>query len=106
MEALRQGYWAGNIRELEHVIERAVILSNGSELNVLSSDLRPNAGWAPRAAPASDQFRHAERDVILRVLKETRGVVGGPDGAAAKLGLKRTTLQSKMRKLGIHRPTF
>jgi formate hydrogenlyase transcriptional activator len=107
MKALQRSLWPGNIRELEHVIERAVILSQGPELNVPLTDLRPAAQPAPtRGTQATGDLRGAERDVILRALKETRGVIGGPDGAAARLGLKRTTLQSKMRKLGIVRPTF
>jgi formate hydrogenlyase transcriptional activator len=107
MEALVTAFWPGNIRELENVIERAVILSSGPELKVPSADLRPAS---PRSAAGSSaatgQMRNAERELILRALRKTRGVIGGPDGAAADLGLKRTTLQSKMRKLGITRPAF
>jgi formate hydrogenlyase transcriptional activator len=107
LEALRRAHWSGNIRELEHVIERAVILSPGSELNVPLSAL--DAGILPeppRTRPASGQLRQAERQSILEALRASGGVIGGPDGAAAKLGVKRTTLQSKMRKLGITRPSF
>ncbi len=105
MEALQRSFWPGNIRELENVIERAVILSSGSELKVPLADLQP----APRAAvlsAATGQLRNAERELILEALRESRGVIGGPGGAAARLGLKRTTLQSKLRKLGITRPAF
>jgi len=107
MQALQRSSWPGNVRELEHVIERAVILSHGPDLNVPLADLRPmtQPAQTPSTPPAGD-LRNAEREAILRALRETRGVIGGPDGAAARLGLKRTTLQSKMRKLGIVRPTF
>jgi formate hydrogenlyase transcriptional activator len=107
MEALQRSFWHGNIRELENVIERAVILSHGPELQVPLADLQPDS---PRGAAgtsaATGQLRNAEREVILEALRKSRGVIGGPDGAAASLGLKRTTLQSKMRKLGITRPSF
>jgi formate hydrogenlyase transcriptional activator len=76
-------------------------------LQVPLADLQPDS---PRGAAgtsaATGQLRNAEREVILEALRKSRGVIGGPDGAAASLGLKRTTLQSKMRKLGITRPSF
>jgi formate hydrogenlyase transcriptional activator len=107
MEALQRSFWPGNIRELENVIERAVILSPGSELKVPLGDLRPAS---PRTAIAPSSagglLRDVEREQILAALRESRGVIGGPDGAAAKLGVKRTTLQSKMQKLGIARPPY
>jgi formate hydrogenlyase transcriptional activator len=107
MNALQRAFWPGNIRELENVIERAVILSSGPELHVPLADLQPDS---PRAATGSSaatgQLRNAERELILEALRKSHGVIGGPEGAAAKLGLKRTTLQSKMRKLGITRPLF
>jgi formate hydrogenlyase transcriptional activator len=98
--ALADYSWPGNIRELENFIERAVILSRGPVLNVSVADLRqsPDA-----VANAASTLEAAERDHILRVLSETNWMVGGPKGAAARLGLKRTTLQSKMKKLGISR---
>jgi len=98
--ALADYSWPGNIRELENFIERAVILSRGPVLNVSVADLRPSADAVANTAPTLEA---AERDHILRVLAETNWMVGGPAGAAARLGLKRTTLQSKMKKLGISR---
>ena len=106
MDALRNATWSGNIRELEHLIERSVILSTGAELKVPLSALEPVASDPMRAQAARGQLRQAERQAILDALRATGGVVSGPDGAAAKLGVKRTTLQSKMRKLGILRPPF
>ncbi|MFZ1671977.1 MAG: helix-turn-helix domain-containing protein, partial [Nitrospira sp.] len=101
MKAL-QGYsWPGNVRELENYIERAVILSSGSELFVSTAELK-------RAAPVGNgsatTLEDAEREHILKALRETNWVIGGDAGAAARLGMKRTTLQSKMQKLGIERP--
>jgi formate hydrogenlyase transcriptional activator len=96
MDALTHYHWPGNVRELENLIERAVILSPGPELRVPIADLKP-----PSETPSNLSLQAAEREHIIRVLGETKGVVGGPRGAAARLGLKRTTLQSKMRKLGI-----
>ena len=107
MEALKTATWSGNIRELEHLIERSVILSTGAELNVPLSALEPGMLPDPsRPQAPRNQLRQAERQAILDALRAANGVVSGPDGAAAKLGLKRTTLQSKMRKLGIARPSF
>jgi formate hydrogenlyase transcriptional activator len=107
MDALQRSFWAGNIRELENVVERAVILSPGPELKVPLADLRPPL---PRAASATMtpavQLREIEREHILAALRVSGGVIAGPAGAAAKLGIKRTTLQSKMRKLGITRPSY
>ncbi len=96
MRRLRQWHWPGNVRELENFIERAVILSPGRVLNVPVSEL---AGGAP--VERSSGVSAGEREEILRVLKETAGRVGGPSGAASRLGLKRTTLISRMKKLGI-----
>jgi len=109
MDTLQAAHWPGNIRELEHFIERAVILSPGSELKIPSQDLHPPKVAHANTPPNGDsmgQLRSAERDLILKALRECRGVISGSDGAAARLGLKRTTLQSKMRKLGIIRPSF
>jgi formate hydrogenlyase transcriptional activator len=112
MDALLQWEWPGNVRELENVIERAVILSRGEVLELplpITARTEPREAFPevrPAAAPAppSGALDAVERAHILRVLKETRWVVGGPDGAAARLRMKRTTLASRMRKLGIVRP--
>jgi formate hydrogenlyase transcriptional activator len=98
MEALVSYGWPGNVRELENLIERAVILTRGSSLEIPLAELRatPDA-----ATPVT--LEDAERDHIRRVLEQAGGVVGGRNGAAARLGMKRTTLQSKMKKLGISR---
>jgi len=99
MSALQAGQWPGNIRELENFIERSVILSTGTELRAPLSELRNgDANAAPAPATTMDE---AERQTILQALKATRGKVAGPGGAAARLGLKRTTLQSRMKKLGM-----
>jgi DNA-binding NtrC family response regulator len=101
LESLVSYDWPGNIRELQNVIERSVVLSNGSELHISMPEVGRSAPVTAtdRAANACD----AERTRILHVLKETKGMVGGADGAAARLGLKRTTLQSRMRKYNIAR---
>jgi formate hydrogenlyase transcriptional activator len=99
MEALVNWEWPGNVRELEHMIERAVILSRGPVLNVPIAELQPTNGEAKNLLRLDD----AEREHILRVLREAGGVIGGPAGAASRLGLKRTTLHFKMKKLGITR---
>ena len=105
MKALKGFDWPGNIRELQNVIERAVIVSTGSSLEVPLQDLQPKAGQAaPGSKPAT--YHDTEREAILGALRATGGVIAGPSGAAARLGLRRTTLQSKMRRLGIRRPSF
>jgi formate hydrogenlyase transcriptional activator len=101
MEALTHWNWPGNVRELENFIERAVILTRGSALHVPVSELR-NGAEAPAAA-APTTLEEAEREHIQRALRECKWVVGGRAGAAIRLGLKRTTLQSRMQKLGIRR---
>jgi transcriptional regulator with GAF, ATPase, and Fis domain len=103
MSALSAYHWPGNIRELQNLIERAVILSN---YGVLPNPL-PAAGTHPIAvSPVATTLRDSERAVILHTLEATAWVIGGPNGAAAKLGLKRTTLICKMQKLGICRPVL
>jgi formate hydrogenlyase transcriptional activator len=105
MEALVRYSWPGNIREMQNVIERAVILSRGPELEIPLSQFKPGAKAASADFPSSSStLEEAEREHILRALGETNWIIGGSAGAAFKLGMKRTTLQSKMRKLGIARP--
>jgi transcriptional regulator of acetoin/glycerol metabolism len=101
MSALCSYEWPGNIRELQNLIERAVILSNDGVLpNPLSSaDMQRVA-----VAPAAPTLRDSERTLILRTLQAVGWVIGGPKGAAARLGLKRPTLIHRMKKLGISRP--
>ncbi len=106
MNALSRYHWPGNVRELENLIERAVILSPGSVLNVPLAELkRSSETEAGTTTGGATTLADAEREHILRILGETNWIVGGPHGAAARLGMKRTTLQSKMRKLEIARPT-
>jgi formate hydrogenlyase transcriptional activator len=102
MEALIHYRWPGNIRELENVIERAVILSPGPVLRLSPRDLKS------RISPGQNPDRHqtleeVERNHILKTLKETRWILSGPGGAAARLGLNRSTLYFRMKKLGIER---
>jgi formate hydrogenlyase transcriptional activator len=112
IEALVRYHWPGNIRELQNVIERAVIISKGPVLNVCLAELKPSI--TTKITPANTKVRSVhheslqealdktQRAQILRALKEANGIVGGPDGAAARLGIKRTTLHVRMQKLGIH----
>jgi formate hydrogenlyase transcriptional activator len=96
--------WPGNVRELENFIERSVILSEGNRLNPPLSELRDEMSRQP---PQSDgTLRDKDRELIIEVLRQTRGVLSGPAGAAARLGLKRTTLQYKMQRLGISRMDY
>jgi formate hydrogenlyase transcriptional activator len=104
MAVMSEYHWPGNVRELENFIERAVILSRGPELEVPVAELKQSARKnvvAPTDGVGT--LEHAEREHIVRALGETNWVIGGPAGAAARLGMKRTTLQSRMRKLGIAR---
>ena len=103
MQALTRYSWPGNIRELEHLIERAVILSRGTVLNVPQVEL---AQVAEGPAGSSSSLEEIEREHIIRVLRETNGKIGGPGGAAERLGMNRTTLNSRMQKLGISRRQF
>jgi len=104
MEALISAAWPGNIRELENFIERAVILTQGSELNVPLAELK-NTMRAPRTGSVST-FHDAERQAIIDALKTASGKLAGAGGAAERLGLKRTTLQNKMRRLNITRADY
>jgi formate hydrogenlyase transcriptional activator len=106
MRALVDYHWPGNVRELENFIERAVILSRGPELEIPLSEFKQQMNPAPVTSSGGfSTLEQAEREHILRALSETNWVIGGAMGAAARLGMKRTTLQSLMRKLGIARPT-
>jgi len=102
MKALQTYPWPGNVRELENFVERAVILTQGPDLFVPLTELK-RAAKGSSVSPAT--LEEAEREHILKVLRDTKWVIGGTSGAAAKLGMKRTTLQSKMQKLGISRPS-
>jgi formate hydrogenlyase transcriptional activator len=103
MAALSSYPWPGNIRELQNLIERAVILSDDG---ILPNPLPTEAIGDVIISPAATTLRESERTQILRALEELGWLIGGPKGAAAKLGLKRTTLIHKMQRLGISRPPF
>jgi formate hydrogenlyase transcriptional activator len=103
MQALVNWRWPGNIRELENFIERSVILSSGATLRSPLAELQA----AEESAGSTDaNLESAERDHILRVLRECKGMIGGKGGAAERLGLKRTTLNSMIKKLGIQRRDY
>jgi formate hydrogenlyase transcriptional activator len=104
MRALTRWHWPGNIRELENFIERAVILTKGPVLRAPLSELEVQEESLPTQADST--LEATEREHILRVLRETRGKISGPNGAAARLGLIRTTLNSKLKKLGIDRNDY
>jgi len=106
MKPMTEYHWPGNVRELENVIERAVILSRGSELEPPLAELaQQKALPAAVSTDYSTTLREAEREHILRTLKDTKWRIGGPGGAAARLGMKRTTLSSLVKRLGIDRPS-
>jgi formate hydrogenlyase transcriptional activator len=103
MKALTKWIWPGNIRELENFIERAVILSKGPSLRVPLAELEV----PPETSSEEDAtLETREREHILSILRQTKGVIAGPRGAAARLGMKRTTLNSKLKKLGIERSDY
>jgi formate hydrogenlyase transcriptional activator len=117
MDALANYSWPGNVRELENLIERAVLLSPGKELRVPISELKsvtlttagadlfsPASTPSPSSASPLSTLAEADRQHILRALRQTEWRIAGPKGAATLLGMKRTTLQARMRKLGIRRP--
>jgi len=108
MAALVAWKWPGNIRELENFLERAVILSRGPALYVPLAELEAveQEQEEDPAAASNPTLEAAERDHILRALREAKGIIGGPGGAAERLGLKRTTLNSKIKKLGIERSDY
>jgi formate hydrogenlyase transcriptional activator len=101
MDALKRYHWPGNVRELQNFIERATILTSGSALQVPLSELRQASRGVQRKART---LAETERDQIMRALRESQWVLGGPGGAAERLGLNRTTLFYRMRRLGITRP--
>jgi formate hydrogenlyase transcriptional activator len=113
METLSRYHWPGNIRELQNVIERAVIVSSGPELRLDFADLKlPKANSTKERTAAPNSKRNGalrevlgetERHEILEALKECNWVVAGPNGAAARLGIKRSTLQLRIQKLAITR---
>jgi formate hydrogenlyase transcriptional activator len=92
--------WPGNVRELQSVIERAVILSTGTVLNVSSADLKSKS--SKEVSVKRTRSDAPDRDQILEALRSTGGQVGGPNGAAARLGMKRTTFIAHMKRLGIN----
>jgi formate hydrogenlyase transcriptional activator len=108
MAALVAWQWPGNIRELENFLERAVILTRGPVLHVPLAELElmEEQEEEDAAIPANPTLQAAERDHILRALRESKGMIGGSNGAAERLGLKRTTLNSKIKKLGIERSEY
>jgi formate hydrogenlyase transcriptional activator len=103
MDALNNAPWPGNVRELENFVERAVILTQGDELNVPLAELKKSSGR--NAVPVST-FQEAERQAIIEGLKAASGRISGAGAAAERLGLKRTTLQNKMRRLNITKADY
>jgi formate hydrogenlyase transcriptional activator len=103
LEALTNYDWPGNNRELQNVIERSVVWSSGPELHVALPEFGGKSAAVALDVRASNVTDISERARILQVFKETKGLVGGANGAAARLGPKRTTLQSRMRKYNIAR---
>jgi formate hydrogenlyase transcriptional activator len=97
MKKLSSWHWPGNIRELENFIERSVILTPGTALQPPIAELSNNG----RTTPVAGTREAMEREEMVRILKITNGRVAGPSGAAARMGLKRTTLIARMKKLGV-----
>ena len=106
MQAMTEYHWPGNVRELENFIERSVILSHDSELQPPLAELAQQRNLSTMLSESNPTtLREAEREHILRTLKDTKWIIGGPSGAAARLGMKRTTLGSLVKRLGITRPS-
>jgi formate hydrogenlyase transcriptional activator len=105
MEMLTNCPWRGNVRQLANLIERAVIITRGPELEVPIAELRPCVSVSV-ANNSTSSFRQAECSVIIDALKAASGRIAGRGGAAERLGLKRTTLQNKIRRLGISRASY
>ena len=105
MDSIVRYPWPGNVRELQNVIERAVILARGSTLQIPAAELSPPGGLTAAPSAAAVTLADAEREHILNALRESGWVVAGPKGAAARLGMKRSTLQKRMKRLAIVRPT-
>jgi formate hydrogenlyase transcriptional activator len=106
VQAMSHWKWPGNIRELENFIERSVILSEGNRLSPPLGELREEISRQPSNSDSNVTLRDKEREHIIEILRQTRGALSGPSGAAARLGLKRTTLQYKMQRLGISRMDY
>ena len=104
IETMLKWKWPGNIRELENFIERSVILSEGNRLRPPLAELQQESSRFEEGA--DDTLRGRERDHIIAILRQTRGLLSGPGGAAARLGMKRTTLQYRIQKLGISRMDY
>ena len=100
MDTLRDYHWPGNVRELENVLERAVINSSGPKLHLVDDLKKPHKD----SRTAQKTLNEVERDYIVRVLEQTQWKVSGKNGAAEILGLDRSTLRARMRKLGIVKP--
>src|SRR3974377_2550339 len=104
MEILTNCTWKGNVRELAHFIERAVILSRGEELEVPLAELL--VSYSPSDPAPASSFQEAERKVIVEALRATSGRIAGNGGAAARRGLPRQNLQHKIRRLGITKAQY
>jgi len=104
MEALRRYHWPGNVRELANLVERALILSPSRTLEVPLDVLERRRPAALARENGGMTLRAAEKSQIQRALEDANWVIGGPEGAAARLGMKRTTLQSLMKRLGVAKP--
>jgi DNA-binding NtrC family response regulator len=104
---LLQNYpWPGNVRELQNVIERAVIVADGETFHVDASWFTRTAAPSKASASFTSDLAEREKGMIEEALRHTKGLISGPAGAAARLGLPRQTLESKIRKLGIDRYRF